>query len=424
MVNRYFLRPGCARVAAGAWGVALPARLCFLRPAMTAVADPLADFTPRDRRIGITVAIACVSLVGVGLSLSIPLLSFAMERRGASGAMIGLNTAMGGLATVAVAPFIPRLAAAIGVRPTLLLALAIGAAAILGFAFIQPFWAWFPLRFAFGVSLAIMFVLSEFWINALAPAQSRGLVMGVYVTALSVGLGAGPLILAGVGMDSLAPYLTCAALFVVAAGPLLFAGCSAPPLERAEKGRGVLFFLALAPVATLSAFIFGAVETGAFAFLPLYGVSLGFGATTAALLVTAMEVGNVLLQIPLGLLSDRMDRRKLLLGIGVVGFLGALAIPLAGASAALLYTVVALWGGVVCGLYTVALAHLGARFSGTDLATANAAFVVTYSLGLIAGPPVLGVGFDLWPPYGAPAAIAVLMGVFALVAAWRVRAPS
>ncbi|MFD1701538.1 MFS transporter [Methylopila henanensis] len=387
---------------------------------MSAVIDPLAAFSARDRKVGIGVAIACIALVGVGLSLSIPLLAFAMESRGASGALIGFNTAMGGIATVVTAPFIPRVASRFGVRATLFAALALGALSILGFAFVAPLWAWFPLRFAFGVALAILFVLSEFWINALAPPASRGLVMGVYATALSIGLGSGPLILAGVGMDSLAPYFACAALFLVAGAPLLFAGVAAPPIERAAPGRGILFFLAVAPVATLSGFTFGAVETGAFAFLPLYGVDVGLAPLSAALLVTAMEVGNVALQIPLGLVSDRMDRRLLLLIIGVVGLLGAIALPFAGSGWGL-YVTVAAWGGVVCGLYTVALAHLGARFSGVDLATANAAFVVMYSLGLIAGPPTLGVGFDLWPPYGVPVAIAVLMALFVAVAAARLR---
>lgn len=394
---------------------------CSIPPVMTA--QPIAAFSDRERTTGLAIAIACVSLVGVGLSLSIPLLAFAMESRGVSGAMIGFNTAMGGLATVAVAPFIPRAAATFGVRPTLFAALALGGGTLLGFAAVDALWAWFPLRFGYGAALAVLFVLSEFWINAFARPRSRGLVMGIYATALSVGLGAGPLLLAAVGMDTTAPYWVGAALFAVAAGPLLFADGVSPPIERPAAGRGVLFFLALAPVATLAGFTFGAVETGAFTFLPLYGVALGLGAVPAALLVTAMEIGNVALQIPLGLLSDRMDRRLLLMIIGVVGVAGACVMPFVPAGP-WLYVLVAAWGGVLCGLYTVALAHLGARFAGADLATANAAFVIMYSLGLIVGPPTLGIGFDLWTPYGAPAAMALLLVPFATLAAVRFKTQS
>lgn len=393
------------------------------RCTMTA-AGPLADFSRRDRATGIAIAIASVTLVGIGLSLSIPLLAFALESRGASGITIGLNTAMGGLATVVVAPLIPRAAAAFGVRPVLFAALALGFATILGFAFVEPLWAWFPLRFSFGMSLAVLFVLSEFWINALAPPASRGLVMGVYATALSLGFGGGPLILAATGTAGLAPYATCAGLFAVAAIPLAFAGCTSPSVERAAAGRGILFFLRIAPTATLAGFIFGAVETGSFTFLPLYGVEVGLSAAVAAGLVSMMAFGNVVSQIPIGLISDRVDRRSLMFALGVLSVAFSIAIPFSAHSTVLLFTLVAAWGGLVGGVYTVALAHLGARFSGVDLATANAAFVVMYSIGLMAGPPVLGAGYDVSPGYGSHIAVTLLLVMFSIVAFWRLRAPA
>ncbi len=72
-------------------------------------------------------------------------------------------------------------------------------------------------------------------------------------------------------------------------------------------------------------------------------------------------------------------------------------------------------GGLVAGLYTVGLAHLGSRFRGADLAQANAAFVVFYSIGLIVGPPLGGAGMDLWPPHGLPATLAVMFLIYVAV---------
>lgn len=379
------------------------------------------ELTKRDRAVGVGIAISCVSLVGVALSLSIPLLTFAMERRGASGTLIGINTAMGGVATILIAPAIARMAGILGVRATLIGALALGAATILAFAFVEPLWAWFPLRFAFGAALAVLFVLSEFWINAFAPEKSRGLVMGVYATSLSVGFAAGPTILAATGSEGLAPYIVCAALHGAAALPVLLARGLAPTLERPSKGRGVLYFIMLAPISTVGAFVFGAVETGDFAFLPLFGVSVGMTVETAALLVSAMAVGNIALQIPIGLVSDRVDRRRLIVVLATCGFVGSVAIPFVSDAYPALFGLVALWGGLVGGLYVVALAHLGARFTGVDLATANAAFVTMYSVGLIAGPPFIGAGFDLMRPHGMFVATAILLGGYAAFAAARMR---
>ncbi|MFX7870780.1 hypothetical protein ABTK02_22610, partial [Acinetobacter baumannii] len=78
---------------------------------------------------------------------------------------IGLNTAMGGVATIVFAPFISGWARTFGVRAVLAAAIVLGILSVLGFLVVEPLWAWFPLRFAFGASLAVLFVLSEYWIN-------------------------------------------------------------------------------------------------------------------------------------------------------------------------------------------------------------------------------------------------------------------
>jgi MFS family permease len=375
----------------------------------------------RRRQIqAIAAATSCIGVVGIGLSLSIPLLAFAMEGRGVSGTMIGLNTAMAGIATIAVAPFIPRLAALLGVRSLIFWALALGAVTFIAFWYAQPFWLWFPLRFLMGVSLAVLFVLSEFWINAAAPEKARGLVMGIYATVLSLGFAAGPTILALFDRNSITPYLIAAALFVGAALPVAFAGGLAPKIEKSAKTNFVGYLLA-APSAIAAAFVFGAVETGGMSFLPLYGLRMGYSEVSAAMLVSILAMGNVLVQIPLGFISDKVDRHKLLLLLGIVGAVGAALMPLIAHRTEILFPVVAIWGGLIAGLYTVGLAHLGAQFQGAPLAGANATFIMLYSLGMLAGPPLMGAGLDIWNPHGLPFSIAILFVLYVVVVAIRLR---
>jgi MFS family permease len=82
-----------------------------------------------------------------------------------------------------------------------------------------------------------------------------------------------------------------------------------------------------------------------------------------------------------------------------------------------------LWGGVAAGLYTVGLAHLAAGHTSRTLAAANAAFVLTYSIGMLMGPPVAGLGLDIWNPHGFTVTLAVFAFAYAaLVAASLARA--
>lgn len=359
--------------------------------------SPLA--CPRQRTLAIGAAIACIAIVGMGLSLSIPLLSLEMGAMGASSTLIGASTAVAGVASIIAVPFIPRLAARVGVAPLLWASVATACATLLAFKATYDILLWFPLRFVFSVALTTLFVLSEFWINTAAPPARRGLIMGIYATVLSLGFAAGPAVLYLTGVAGWAPYVAGTGLFALAALPLLVARGLTPGLEG-EPSRGILAFLLAAPAATLAAFVFGAVETGTISLLPIYGLNLGWSAKDMAFLLSLMALGNVLFQIPIGLLSDRCDRRLLLFIVALVGAAGAAAIPLVSGDRALFGALLIGWGGMIAALYTVGLAHLGARFSGADLAGANAAFVLLYHVGLIAGAPAVGLGMDRLAPHG------------------------
>lgn len=371
-----------------------------------------------NRTASIAAAISAVSVVGVGISLSIPLLALELESRGVSGTWIGINTAVAGIATIATAPFIPQLVRKLGCRWLLTLAILVTALSLPAFKIASSFILWFPLRFALGASLCVLFAVSEFWINAVAPPGRRGLVMGIYATALSVGAAIGPAILGFLGTKGWAPYLAGACVLSLGVVPILLARGMTPVIGDGDH-HGVLGFIRRSPIATLAALIFGAIETAVMSFLPLYGVRLGMSDGAASLLLTIAVLGNVAFQIPLGIVSDRIDRRLLLLFCASVGTIGALTLPYMPVEGVPFTIAIFLVTGIVGSLYTVGLAHLGSRFHGADLAAANAAFVMLYSLGLIIGPPLVGFGMDLYDPYGFALVIAGMLGMYVAVVAGR-----
>jgi len=371
----------------------------------------------------IAAAIGAISVVGLGLTLSIPLLAIELNDRGISSTWIGINTAIGGVATIVTAPFLPTLVRRLGAGPLLMAAILSAALSLLAFKVTDSFLLWFPLRFIFGAALCVLFVVSEFWINAAAPHNKRGLVIGIYATVLSVGFAGGPAILSIVGTHGWAPYLCGAAFFILAAIPVMIGASSAPAIEK-DSSRGVLSLLRIAPAATLAAFVFGAYETGLVNFLPLYGLRRGLMEGEAAVLLTVAELGNVFLQLPLGLLSDRFDRRKLLLICATLGLGGSFLIPHLAIDSWAMWVTVFTITGLVSGLYTVGLALLGARFDGAALATANAAFVMLYSLGLTLGPTLVGVGMQAVDPHGFAWTLCAFLMIYVVIVAgqiWRDR---
>lgn len=169
---------------------------------------------PKDRpALALAAAIATVSLVGVGLSLTMALLAVRLAQLGYSARAIGLNPAAGGLATLAIATFVPHLAHRLGVRNLLFCALVAAVLSLAAFALYENYWSWLVIRGVYGASLTILFVLSEFWINSVAPPERRGIILGIYTTSLAAGFAAGPTILALTGTQGAAPFL--AAIFSI-----------------------------------------------------------------------------------------------------------------------------------------------------------------------------------------------------------------
>jgi MFS family permease len=368
--------------------------------------------------IGLMAPIAATFTFGVGLSLSLPLLSLILESRGVPSYLIGLNSATAGVASIAATSISVPLARRFGTAAGISAALVVAAVSLLAFYAVDALWAWFLIRISFHGALTVIFVLSEYWISAAAPERQRGLAMGLYGTALSIGFAVGPTMLGIIGTSGFLPFGLGAAVIAVTALPILAARGWQPRLEAHGRTR-ILAFVAAAPLAMFASFTFGAVESGAMALMPIYGIAVGYGTATAALMVSALALGNVVSQIPIGWLADRIERRRLLLACAVVGLVGAALMPIASAEPLWLAAVLVVWGGVVAGLYTIGLTHLGSRYKGLDLVSANAAFVMMYASGVVVGPAAMGAGMDLWRPHGLAVVIGAILAIYAVVAAVR-----
>ena len=370
--------------------------------------------------------VAAISVFGLAISMSYPLLNLLLERMGASGVAIGFNTVASALAMVLIAPVLPRIMARVGVARLMLGAGGTMAALFLVFPLVPDYHAWLALRLIFGLCATAMFVASEFWIVTTAPPERRGRVIAVYTISLSLAFMAGPLIIGLTGVDGVAPFAVAAGLVAFGMGPVLWGLGALPPLakETPPSPLATLRFFVSDPVVIWGVVLFGSIEYGTIALLPVWAVRAGFGEGEAVIVAASFAAGSILLAHALGWAGDRFDRRRL---IGLVA-LAAFAAPLAMiAVSGAFWSVVAvglLWGGLAVGLYTLALTELGARYSGHRLAAANAAVVLGYGIGALAAPVPLGEAMDRVAPHGMLWLSGALALCYAALVTWRlVRAP-
>ncbi|HEX3809648.1 MAG TPA: MFS transporter [Rhizomicrobium sp.] len=374
--------------------------------------------SPRSLSL-ISILSACVA-AGLGMGLTLPLLSLILERMGIAGSVNGLNLATAGLAALLITPQAPRLMRRFGASAFLATCLVIAAAALIAIYAAPSLWLWFPVRFVLSAALNGLFVVSEFWINQLADERNRGRMIALYAICLSIGFGAGPVILSLIGTRGILPFVAGAAMLLLAAIPVILARRGAPRIE-ADETHSPFAAIRAAPTMLAAGFVFGAIDAGMAGLFPVYAVRSGYSEADAALAVTAISIGGIIFQYPLGLIADRVNRTTLLAICASSGILGTLVTPFVVHQPVALYAVLVLWGGIIMGVYTVGLTLLGERFKGPQLASANAAYVMMYSFGMLLGPAAEGVGLDAWNPNGLLVVLGVISALYAVFLLFRPR---
>ncbi len=346
--------------------------------------------------------IAAISTLSVSLSWGVPLYAILLERSGASGTIIGLNTTAASVAMVLSAPLLPLIMARIGIVALMLGAIATLAVAIIAIPLWPSIWWWALLRFVWGIAATVMFFSSEFWLVAVAPDALRGRLIAIYSMVLAGSYMLGPLLLTATGPDGWLTFALPTAIVLTAALPVWLGrhGAPAPRREASAHALAPLRFFRSDPLILWGVVLFGMIEFGGMALLTNWGLRSGFAETAAVTLVFWLALGSLGFQLPIGWAADRFERRRLLALAGAF----SVAAPLAMVALSPAYPLVAagavLWGGTAVALYTLALTELGARYRGADLAEGNAAVILAYGIGALVSPIGFGTAMELVPPDG------------------------
>ncbi|HUS53623.1 MAG TPA: MFS transporter [Thermohalobaculum sp.] len=354
--------------------------------------------------------IAAITLFGISMSMSYPLFGLMLERMGASGALIGVNTMAAAIAIVVGAPAMPALLRRIGIGRLMTGAALALAVMMLAIPLYQGFWYWTGLRLIYGFAGTVLFFASEYWIVAAAPEISRGRIIAIYALCVSGGFALGPLILSLTGLDGMLPFAVASAVMLVGLVPILWGLSSAPEASSEDPPSpfAALGVFVTDPGVVFAVVLFGTIEFGALALIAVWGVRSGLSEADAALLLSVFAFGAMLLQLPLGWAADRFDRRHILAVAAAGSAIAPLTMIAAGSSFWLMAVAAAAWGSVSVGLYSVALTEIGARYRGDKLAVANAAIILAYGIGALISPVMFGFAMDAIPPDGLLIASAVL----------------
>lgn len=354
------------------------------------------------------------------LSVSTPL---ALDAMGASAVGVGVVAAIFSAGFMLGAWFAPDIVRTMGHIRTYAAAAAVFAAGILGMALAFDPVAWGLLRLAQGAASALMFTSAESWIADSTPRNQRGSVMGMYQLLIKVAMSCGPLLIVDHAPDDIKPFIWAGLIMCLAVVPLC-ATRRAQPVLPDREALNLASMLRIPPAALAGAVVAGVANTGVMSQLPLYAKDLrpeDAGAAAATLSIAAW-MGGTVTQWPAGLLSDRIDRRFVVAGLGLLALGACLALFLTSGRVSWLATVAlaALWGGGALSFYSVSASHAVDRTEPGRIAQVMSGMLFVWAFGSVVGPVIAGITADT--ALGQPGVFAVMAGAyFALTAAnlWR-----
>jgi len=359
-----------------------------------------------------------LTMLGAGVLGSLLPLRFASM--GLADGTIGLIATAEALGFLVGCLYAHRVIAPVGLERAYAAFAGMKAVAILSLAFAASIPALALFRFIIGLNAAGLAIIVESWLNALVPNEQRGRVLTLYVLTYGLFYGAGQLV--GQNLNVRGPeFLIIAGISTtLALVPMVGIDVRAPTLPRGVKLE-ILKALRTSPASVLACLLNGLVLTGFYTVGPLFGVALGFDQQHVVYSMACVSLGGLFLQWPIGYVSDKVDRLRALigLGLGVLAVTGALLMVDQRTPFLIIGVLFAIFGGLAESLYAVGVAHANDRADKTDYVALSSTLLFTWALGAAIGPTTGTYAMELISPSSFFGYAIALTAAFTLFAMWR-----
>lgn len=288
--------------------------------------------------------------------------------------------------------------------------------------------AWILIRAIAGACLAGLTLVIESWLNSVAPPELRGRVLAIYMIIFYGALGAGQFLLSAFDPAGFELFAVAAILLGMSLVPIVLTRTEAPEVT-APTPFNLRELLRVSPLAATGAVAAGIMLGCFYGLAPLFSLARGLPPTGIALFMSIAIFGGLALQWPIGMLSDQIDRRSVIIGSTATTACLSIAIALTPRGAdSLLLGLVALFGGFSFTIYPLCLAHAGDRLSNNeDMVGLSSGMLLLYSVGAVVGPLVAGLVFDILDGGGLfllIAGVAATTVFFAIFRVTQTQAPS
>jgi len=304
------------------------------------------------------------------------------------------------------------------VRVFAALASLVSAAFILFAAVVDPI-AWLLLRLVVGFCFSGIYVVAESWLNHATSNDTRGQALSLYLIVQMAGIVLGQLLLNVADPAGYNLFVLITVLVSLSFAPILLSTSRAPVHETASR-MSIKELIKASPLACFGNLLLGGTFAVLFGMAPVYATERGLTIAQVSYFITAIYFGGLIFQYPIGYLSDRFDRRYLIIGVTAICALTAVGALFAGNSYVLLLIVALIIGGTSNPLYSLLLAYANDYLETDQMPAASGGFLFINGFGAMSGPVVVGYVMQRFGIHWFFITIATLMSMICLYGIYRI----
>lgn len=377
------------------------------------------QFTEVERnRFRILVII--VSISGFSQGMLLPLISVIFEQDGVSATINGLSATGLYIGTLLISPFMEPPLRKFGYKPIII----VGGLIVIVSLMLFPLWKsvafWFVLRLLIGIGDHALHFSTQTWITSFSPQQRLGRNIAIYGLSFGVGFAVGPLFVQLIEIFEGLPFIISSILCLCAWVLIFFVKNEKPELVKGTSADGGTWkrfgaAFAIAWVAFIPPFSYGFLESSLNAIYPVYALRNAIEVTSLSYILAAFSIGGVVSQLPLGVLSDKIGRRKVLiimLGLGALTFGTASFFETSSLTIGTLFFIAGMFVGST---FSLGISYMADLTPKELLPTGNLMCGISFSIGSLSGPFLGGLFIQLFEGFSFLILVAVLLGTLSCI---------
>ena len=277
---------------------------------------------------------------------------------------------------------------------------------------------WSVGRVVIGFCYCGVYITAESWLNNSVDNEKRGQALSLYMIVQMVGIVLAQGVLALGNPNGYSLFIIISILVSISFAPILLSISPAPAFERTKLMTLSRLFTS-SPLACVGMFLLGGVFSAQFGMSAVFGAQIGLSLSQISLFVASFYIGAMIFQYPIGWVSDKMDRRLLILLISAASATGSASAYFAGGYFFALVFAAFLVGGLTNPLYSLLIAHANDFIEYEDMASAAAGLLFVNGVGAVSGPIIIGYAMNAYGPEIFFVIIALLMATLAIYAGYR-----